>query len=80
MGSMGINIRSGMSFERWVVDDREVPLDVRTRQFKTMAKVFGYSSVEAFGLAVEKMKSETRTQLLGVFYRHRRELLTRNEG
>ena len=80
MGSMGINIRSCMSFERWVVDDREVPLDVRTRQFKTMAKVFGYSSVEAFGLAVEKMKSETRTQLLGVFYRHRRELLTRNKG
>jgi hypothetical protein len=42
-----------------------------------MAKVFGYSSVEAFGLAVEKMNSETRTQLLGVFYRHRRELLAR---
>jgi hypothetical protein len=40
-----------------------------------MAKVFGYTSVEAFGLNVEKMKSEKRTQLLGVFYRHRRELL-----
>ena len=40
-----------------------------------MAKAFGYSSVEAFGLAVEKMKSEKRTQLLGVFYRNRRELL-----
>ena len=62
--------------EKYVVDYRDIPLDVRTRQFKTMAKVFGYSSVEAFGLAVEKMKSETRTQLLGVFYRHRRELLT----
>jgi hypothetical protein len=40
-----------------------------------MAKVFGYSSVEAFGLAVEKMKSEKRTQLLGIFYWHRRETL-----
>ena len=40
-----------------------------------MAKEFGYSSVEAFGLAVEKMNSEERTKLLGVFYRHRRELL-----
>lgn len=40
-----------------------------------MAKVFGYSSVEAFGLHVEKMNSEDRTKLLGVFYRHRWELL-----
>lgn len=58
-------------------DDRNVPLDVRTRQFKSMAKVFGYSSVEAFGLKVEKMKAEKRTQLLGIFYRHRRELLAK---
>ena len=43
-----------------------------------MAKTFGYSSVEAFGLAVEKMKSDKRTQLLGVFYRHRRELLAKS--
>ena len=56
---------------------RNVPLDVRKRQFRTMAKVFGYSSIKAFGLSVEKMKSEKRTQLLGVFYRHRRELLTK---
>jgi hypothetical protein len=41
-----------------------------------MAKVFGYKSVEAFGLAVEKMTSEERMQLLGVFYRHRRDLLS----
>jgi len=47
------------------------------RQFKTMAKVFGFDSVQAFGLHVEKMESEKRTQLLGVFYRHRRELLAK---
>ena len=40
-----------------------------------MAKVFGFDSVQAFGLHVEKMKSEARMQLLGVFYRHRREVL-----
>lgn len=40
-----------------------------------MAKVFGFSSVQDFGLHVEKMKSEKRTELLGVFYRHRHELL-----
>jgi hypothetical protein len=50
-------------------------VDVRTRQFRSMAKVFGYSSVEAFGLNVEMMNSEKRNQLLGVFYRHRRVLL-----
>jgi len=52
-------------------------VDVRTRQFRSMAKVFGYSSVEAFGLNVEKMNSEKRNQLLGVFYRHRREFLVK---
>ena len=60
-----------------MTDCSNVPLDVRTRQFRSMAKVFGYSSVEAFGLNIEKMKSEERNQLLGVFYRHRRELLAR---
>jgi len=40
-----------------------------------MAKVFGFDSLQEFGLHVEKMKSEKRTQLLGIFYRHRRELL-----
>ena len=54
---------------------RNVPAGVRSRQFRTMAKVFGYPSVEAFGLNVEKMNSEERTKLLGVFYRHRREFL-----
>ena len=54
-----------------------MPVDVRTRQFRSMAKVFGYSSVEAFGLNVEKMNSEKRNQLLGVFYRHRREFLVK---
>jgi hypothetical protein len=61
-----------------LIDCRNIPLDARTRQFRSMAKVFGYSSVEAFGLSVEKMKSEKRTQLLGVFYRHRREFLAKN--
>lgn len=50
-------------------------MDVRARQFKSMAKVFGFDSLQEFGLHVEKMKSEKRTQLLGIFYRHRRELL-----
>jgi len=54
---------------------RNVPENVRTRQFRTMSKVFGYSSVESFGLNVEKMNSEERTKLLGVFYRQRREFL-----
>jgi len=52
-------------------------VDIRTRQFRSMAKVFGYSSVEGFGLIVEKMNSESRNKLLGVFYRHRRELLAK---
>ena len=73
----GISTRLGIKVMVILLMFRDIPLDVRTRQFKSMAKVFGYSSVEAFGLAVEKMKSETRTQLLGVFYRHRRELLAR---
>ena len=70
------NTRLGTFFIICEIFNRsDVPLDVRTRQFREMAKVFGYSSVESFGLAVEKMSSEKRTQLLGVFYRHRRELL-----
>ena len=56
---------------------RNVPANVRTRQFRMMSKVFGYSSVEAFGLNVEKMNSEERTKLLGVFYRQRREFLVK---
>lgn len=40
-----------------------------------MARVFGYSSMEAFALNVEKMNSERRTQVLGIFYRHRRQFL-----
>jgi hypothetical protein len=54
-----------------------VPLDVRTRQFRSMAALFGQKSVSAFGLLVENIKSEERTQLLGVFYRERRALLER---
>jgi len=42
-----------------------------------MAKVFKYSSVEEFGLDVEKLSSEKRTQLLGTFYRHRRDFLAK---
>ena len=40
-----------------------------------MAKVFKCSSVEAFGLNVEMMTSEKRNQMLGTFYRHRRDFL-----
>ena len=40
-----------------------------------MAKVFEASSVEAFGLNVEMMNSEKRNQMLGTFYRHRRDVL-----
>ena len=50
-------------------------MDVRTRQFRSMAKVFEASSVEAFGLNVEMMNSEKRNQMLGTFYRHRRDVL-----
>jgi hypothetical protein len=42
-----------------------------------MAKEFGYSSVEGFGLVVEKMNSEERNKLLGVFYRYRRMVLAK---
>jgi hypothetical protein len=52
-------------------------VDVRTRQFRSMAKEFGYSSVEGFGLVVEKMNSEERNKLLGVFYRYRRMVLAK---
>ena len=52
-------------------------MDVRKRQFQSMAKAFGYSSVERFALHVEKMEAEQRTQMLGIFYRHRKELLTK---
>jgi len=74
-GVLGNQYKIGYMSPDILVDLRNVPMDVRTRQFRTMAKVFGYSSVEEFGLNVEKMNSEKRTQLLGVFYRHRRELL-----
>ena len=50
-------------------------MDVRKRQFGSMAKVFKCSSVEAFGLNVEMMTSEKRNQMLGTFYRHRRDFL-----
>lgn len=76
MELMGSNIKLGSPPPLPVVNRcRNVPIDVRTRQFRTMAKDLGYSSVEAFGLNVEKMNSEKRTQLLGIFYRHRRETL-----
>jgi len=72
---MEVNTKSGISLGTFNDWNRDVPLDVRRRQFKTMAKVFGFESIQAFGLHIEKMKSEKRTQLLGVFYRHRREFL-----
>lgn len=49
------------------------------RQFWTMAAVFGCSSVEEFALSIEKMSPKQLTQLLGVFYRHRRDILQKNE-
>jgi len=42
-----------------------------------MAKAFGHSSMEAFALKVEKMNSEERTKVLGIFYRHRRDFLAK---
>ncbi|KAI8966551.1 P-loop containing nucleoside triphosphate hydrolase protein [Daldinia sp. FL1419] len=51
------------------------PMDVRQRQFCTMAKTFGFSGVTEFALAVESMTQEERRNCLELFYRRRAEKL-----
>ncbi|XXH03961.1 hypothetical protein Hte_010369 [Hypoxylon texense] len=51
------------------------PVDVRRRQFCTMAKTFGFPSVTEFALAVESMTQEERRNCLETFYRKRVEKL-----
>ncbi|KAI1462649.1 P-loop containing nucleoside triphosphate hydrolase protein [Annulohypoxylon moriforme] len=51
------------------------PMDVRRRQFCTMAKTFGFPSVTEFALAVESMTQEERRNCLELFYRKRTEKL-----
>ncbi|KAI1380655.1 P-loop containing nucleoside triphosphate hydrolase protein [Hypoxylon crocopeplum] len=51
------------------------PVDVRQRQFCTMAKTFGFPSVTEFALAVESMTQEERRNCLELFYRKRAEKL-----
>ncbi|KAI0179317.1 P-loop containing nucleoside triphosphate hydrolase protein [Hypoxylon sp. FL1284] len=51
------------------------PADVRRRQFCTMARTFGFSSVTEFALAVESMTQEERRNSLQTFYRKRVERL-----
>ncbi|KAI1765125.1 P-loop containing nucleoside triphosphate hydrolase protein [Hypoxylon sp. FL1150] len=51
------------------------PLDVRRRQFCTMAKTFGFSSVTEFALAVESMSQEEQRNCLQTFYKKRGEKL-----
>ncbi|KAI0842560.1 P-loop containing nucleoside triphosphate hydrolase protein [Hypoxylon sp. FL0890] len=51
------------------------PVDVRRRQFCTMAKTFGFPSVTEFALAVEGMTQEERRNCLELFYRKRAEKL-----
>ncbi|KAI1204642.1 P-loop containing nucleoside triphosphate hydrolase protein [Annulohypoxylon truncatum] len=51
------------------------PVDVRQRQFCTMAKTFGFPSVTEFALAVESMTQEERRNCLELFYKKRTERL-----
>ncbi|KAI1778111.1 P-loop containing nucleoside triphosphate hydrolase protein [Hypoxylon cercidicola] len=51
------------------------PLDVRRRQFCTMAKTYGFPSATEFALAVESMTQEERRNCLETFYRKRVEKL-----
>ncbi|KAI1389993.1 P-loop containing nucleoside triphosphate hydrolase protein [Hypoxylon trugodes] len=51
------------------------PVDVRRRQFCTMAETFGFPSVTEFALAVESMEPEERRNCLEQFYRKRAEKL-----
>ncbi|KAI6090524.1 P-loop containing nucleoside triphosphate hydrolase protein [Hypoxylon rubiginosum] len=51
------------------------PLEVRRRQFCTMAKTFGFGSVTEFALAVESMTQEERRNCLQTFYKKRVEKL-----
>ena len=51
------------------------PLEIRQRQFCSMAKELGYASAVAFALAVESWTQAQRRSALGRFYRSRRERL-----
>ncbi|KAI1103147.1 P-loop containing nucleoside triphosphate hydrolase protein [Jackrogersella minutella] len=51
------------------------PVNVRQRQFCTMAKAFGFPSVTEFALAVESMTQEERRNCLELFYKKRAERL-----
>ncbi|KAI1443247.1 P-loop containing nucleoside triphosphate hydrolase protein [Annulohypoxylon stygium] len=51
------------------------PVDVRQRQFCTMAKTFGFPSATEFALAVESMTQEERRNCLNLFYKKRVERL-----
>lgn len=48
------------------------PLDVRKRQFCTMAKQFGYDKIQDFALVVEGWTQEQRRDCLEKFYLGRR--------
>ncbi|KAJ8128643.1 hypothetical protein O1611_g4992 [Lasiodiplodia mahajangana] len=56
------------------------PEDVMQRQFCSMAKEFGFSSVTEFALAVEGMTQEQRRNCLDSFYQNRAERLKNSEG
>ncbi|KAF2454675.1 P-loop containing nucleoside triphosphate hydrolase protein [Lineolata rhizophorae] len=56
------------------------PLDVRKRQFCTMAKTFGFSDPTEFALIVESWTQEQRRNALMRFYQMRREKLARPDG
>lgn len=51
------------------------PEDVMSRQFCTMAKMFGFASATEFAFAVEGMTQKQRTNTLEKFYQKRREAL-----
>ncbi|KAF3058394.1 DNA excision repair protein ERCC-6-like 2 [Daldinia childiae] len=51
------------------------PVEVRQRQFCTMAKTFGFPSVTEFALAVESMTQKERRNCLELFYKRRSEKL-----
>ncbi|KAF2168470.1 hypothetical protein M409DRAFT_65439 [Zasmidium cellare ATCC 36951] len=56
------------------------PLDVRKRQFCTMAKQFGYDDIAEFGMVVEGWTQEQRRDCLEKFYLGRRAKLAEKAG
>ncbi|TKA22606.1 hypothetical protein B0A50_08295 [Salinomyces thailandicus] len=55
-------------------------LDVRKRQFCSMARLFGYEDVAEFGLVVEGWTQGQRRECLEAFYRKRRGRLAEERG